>query len=190
MDIDIDFQTSFDPRKVFGQAVAASMVKNDDLVKHPCGHYFQNIPVDPVTSLAAIPYEEAELLGFFKIDFLHLSLLDAFESKTQIRQLLQKEPNWDLLQDSDCVSRLFQLSKHGELLRSVKPRSVQQVADCIALIRPGKKHLLSSYLEDPEGTRKILYQRETAGYSFKRSHAISYALTVVLQLHLIESGEL
>lgn len=190
MDIDIDFQTSFDPRRVFGQAIAASMVKNNDLVKHPCGHYFQNMPIDPVTSLAAIPYEEAEVLGYFKIDFLHLSLLDALESKSQVRELLQREPNWELLQDPNCVVKLFQLSKHGELLRRVKPTSVQQVADCIALIRPGKKHLVEQYLRSPEKVRSALYQKEDGGYAFKRSHAISYALTIVLQLHLIAAGKL
>lgn len=190
MDIDIDFQSTFDPRRLFKQAVAASMVKNNDLSKHPCGHYLQDIPVDPVTGLAAIPYEEAEVMGYFKIDFLHLSLLDNFKTKTQIRDLLKEEPDWTLLQDSDAVSKLFQIHKHEKLLKQVRPSSVQELADCIALIRPAKRHLINDYIRDKERVRPVLYQKDDTGYYFKRSHAISYALTIVLQLHLIASGAL
>jgi Bacterial DNA polymerase III alpha subunit finger domain len=190
MDIDIDFQTTFDPRRLMKQAVPASMVKNNDLVKHPCGHYFQTIPVDERTGLAAIPYEEAEVLGYFKIDFLHLSLLDNFHSKTQIRELLTQEPDWSILQDPDQVPKLFQIHKHEKLLRRVKPTTVQELADCIALIRPGKRHLVDEYVNNKEKVRKALYVKDESGYYFKRSHAISYALTIVLQLHLISQGVL
>lgn len=188
MDIDIDFQSNFDPRRLFKQAVAASMVKNNELSKHPCGHYVQAIPVDSVTGLAAIPYEEAEVLGYFKIDFLHLSLLDNFETKTQIRELLKKEPDWALLQDPTSVAKLFQIHKHEKLLSQVRPTSVQELADCIALIRPAKRHLIHEYLKNKDRIRQTLYQKDDSGYYFKRSHAISYALTIVLQLHLIAQG--
>jgi hypothetical protein len=190
MDIDIDFPTTFDPRTIFKEAIAASMVKNNDLVKHPCGHYFQTMPIDKHTGLAAIPYEEAEVLGFFKIDFLHLgSVLDHFKSKAQIRALINEEPDWTLLLNEDVVSKLFQIHRNHKLLSKVRPRSVQELADCIALIRPGKKHLVDTYLSNKEGTRKLLYARSDE-YYFKRSHAISYALTIVLQLHLIDLGRL
>lgn len=190
MDIDIDFRSDFNPRNVFDQAIPASMLRGDELVKHPCGHYFQTMPVDPVTGLAAIPYEEAECMGFFKIDFLHLSTLDHFKNKSQIRELIKMEPDWDILLNAEHVRKLFQISKHPELLATIRPRSVQELADSIALIRPGKKHLLNAYLRDRAGVRKDLYKRSDDGYYFKKSHAISYALTIVLQLHLIELGKL
>lgn len=190
MDIDIDFQTAFNPTRIFDQAIPASMLRNGDLVKHPCGHYFQTMPVDEITGLAAIPYEEAECLGFFKIDFLHLSPLDHFRNKQQIRELIKIEPDWDILLDAEQVKKLFQISKHHEMLAVIRPRSVQVLADTIALIRPGKKHLISAYLKDRTGVRSELYKRSEDGYYFKKSHAISYALTIVLQLHLIELGKL
>jgi hypothetical protein len=188
MDVDIDLKTDFDPLTYFSEAVRASMVKNGELVKHPAGAYFQSIPVDPVTGLAAIPFEPAEQLGYFKIDFLHLSTLDYFDNKEQIRKLLKREPNWDLLQDPNVVSKLFQIHKHYRLLAEVKPRSVQALADCIALIRPGKRHLLSAYKKAPDVVRKELYRKQDEGYSFKKSHAIAYAMTIVLQLHLANAG--
>lgn len=167
------------------------MVKDNLLTKHPCGQYFQTMPKDDITGLAAIPYEEAEVLGYVKIDFLHLSILDHFTSKADVRELMHKEPDWSLLEVQENVEKLFQLHNHFSLVEQVKPSSVQELADCITLIRPGKRHLLKQYLENREQTRKLhLYAKTADGYSFKRSHAISYAFTIILQLHLLEAGKL
>ena len=98
MDIDIDFPTAFDPRTVMKQAIPASMVRNGELVKHNCGHYFQAIPVDAPTNIAAIPYDQAAELGYFKIDFLHLSCLDVVKDKTELRELSKKAPDLMMVQ--------------------------------------------------------------------------------------------
>lgn len=198
MDVDIDLPTTFDPLKLFPSAIAASMTKLmkgetiPDLVKHPCGHYFQTVPIDPVTHLAAIPFKEAEDLGYFKIDMLHLGLLDGFKNKAEIRRLMNKEPDWSLLDDADVVERLFHLGRHYDLVNKVKPRSVLELSDCMALIRPGKKSLVDTYVEEREYVRDyMLYVRsEDDEYTFKRSHALAYAFNVVLQLHLIKQGRL
>lgn len=192
MDIDIDFPSSFDPRKIMREAIAASQVRNGELVKHACGHYFQTMPIDTHTGLAAIPYEEAEACGFFKIDFLHLhGILENFESKAEIRELIKHAPRWTLLQDAHQVEKLFQLKKHADLLKRIKPTSVEELADCIALIRPGKKYMIDRYASsaDRKSLRKELYSKVDQPY-YKKSHAISYALTIVLQLHLIAAGVL
>lgn len=189
MDVDIDFPTSFDPLTIFSDAVRASMIKDGKLSKHPAGVYLQAMPSDPITGLAAIPYNHAEDHGYMKIDFLHLSVLDAFENKQQIRALLDKEPDWDMLTIDTVVAKLFQIHKHGDLLYEIEPRSVIELADCIALIRPGKRHLLDEYRKNTTKVRKMLYQKPTDNkYYFKKSHAIAYSLTIVLQLHLIKAG--
>jgi len=85
--------------------------------------------------------------------------------------------------------KLFQLHKRYDIVSKVKPKSVVELADCMALIRPGKKHLLDSYLKNKEQVRHELYTKPNdGGYTFKKGHAISYALTVVLQMHLIKGG--
>lgn len=187
MDVDIDLKTNFDPIQYFPEAIRASMVKNNELVKHPAGVYFQSIPVDSVTDLAAIPYNKAEEIGYFKVDFLHLSTLDYFDNKQQIRTLIKKEPDWSLLQDPSVVAKLFQIHRHYKLLIEVKPKSVQELADCIALIRPGKRHLLQAYIKSRDTVRPELYRKPDEGYYFKKSHAIAYAMTIVLQLHLVKA---
>ncbi len=188
MDIDIDFKTEFDPLSLF-EAVRASRVQSGKLAKHPCGIYFQNIAVDPQTKLSAIPFKEAEDLGYFKIDFLHLSILDHFDSKEQIRQLSRLPPDWDMLQDEEVVEKLFQLHRHHATLVKVKPQSVQELADVIALIRPGKKKLLDAYIKDKEAVRPHLYTKPDDGQMYyKKPHAVAYAITIVLQLHLIKGS--
>ena len=189
MDVDIDFRTDFDPQKIFPEAIRASRIQDKEIKPHNAGVYFQHIAKDCITRLAAIPYQEAEESGYFKIDFLHLSLLDNFENKTEIRTLLKREPDWLLLQNPAVVGKLFQLHSHFELVHSIKPSSVQELADCIALIRPGKRYLLDAYIKDRNVIRKELYTKPDDDRPYyKKSHAIAYALTITLQLHLIKSG--
>ena len=191
MDVDIDFRTDFDPLEHFPEAIRASRIQNGEIKSHPAGAYFQRIPQDAITGLAAIPFKEAEDEGYFKIDFLHLSILDVFESKEEIKILLNKEPDWCLLQAPSVVGKLFQLHDHYDVVSQIKPSSVQELADCIAIIRPAKRFLLDKYLKDRRAVRIALYQKPTDGRAyFKKPHAISYALTIVLQLHLISAGVL
>lgn len=192
MDIDIDLQTKFKPTEYFDNATVASMLSKDELVKHPCGAYFQNIAQDPTTQLAAIPYKEAQQLGYFKIDFLHLSVLDDFTSKEEIRALMKVAPDWDLLLDEEQVSKLFHIKNHFDLINRIRPTNVHELGDAIALIRPGRKHLLDKYMQDKEFVRDhMLYVKNADDeYSFKRSHSIAYAFNIILQLHLITQGKL
>lgn len=185
-DIDIDFPTSFDVKELFPQSVKAIMVNDNEIKKHPCGAYFQNMPVDDVTGMAAIPYDKAPDYGYSKIDFLHLSILDGFSSKTEIREMLKKEPDWSLMLREDIVEQLFQLKKHYEIISKIRPKSVVEIADIIALIRPEKRNLLKDYLSNREKTRPKLYrQKDDDKSSFKLSHALAYAHVVVLQLHVL-----
>lgn len=189
MDIDLDFRTDFNPIKYFPLAVRASMVEKGVLKKHTVGAYFQNIPKDKVTELSAIPYKTAEELGYFKIDFLHLNLLDIFESKEEIRELLKIEPDWSLLEEQEIVEKLFQIHRHFDIVSKIKPASIQELADTIALIRPAKRFLLDAYISDKEKVRKEIYRKpdDPKKYYFKRSHSIAYSLNIVLQLHLIKA---
>jgi len=189
MDIDIDCPSNMDPGKIFPGSVRASQYKNGKLTPHPCGVYFQDVPTDPITKLAAVPYEQAEELGCFKVDFLHLHVYDHFTSREEIVELLKHDPDWSLLNIPSVVGQLFHLSKHFDLIAQIKPRSVLEIADCLSLIRPQKRFMLKKYLENPLKIRAELYKHEAGdGYAFKKAHAIAYALVIVLQLHLIKGG--
>ena len=190
MDVDIDIHPNFKPATVFPTWPRAAVLKDRKLTAHPCGVYPQKMATDPVTGLAAIPYDQAEDLGYLKVDFLHLSVYSHFKSRSEIEELLQKEPDWTLLQVPSQQAKIFQLAKHGELLSKLKPKTIMELADIMALIRPGKRQFIGLYEKDREAGRRILYAKDESGYSFKKSHACAYAYVVFLQLHLIEQGRL
>ena len=190
MDIDIDFKTDFDPLDYFKDGVRASRVDKGELRKHPAGVYLQSIAQDPITKLSAIPFEEAEELGYFKIDFLHISLLDDFESKEEIRTLLELEPDWSLLDEQKNVEKLFQIKNQFDVVQIINPKSIEDLCDVVAIFRPGKKHLLQHYRANKEFIRKELFRTpdDPDKYYFKKSHSLAYAMNIVLQMHLIKAG--
>ena len=65
--------------------------------------------------------------------------------------------------------------------RSSEPRSIEDLAICIALPRPGKAHLINK--PRSEINREIWMK--TDNYYFKKSHAIAYASAIVVQLNLM-----
>jgi hypothetical protein len=186
-DIDLDLPTGTDIRQLFPTCIPASRVDDEsELVKHPCGYYFENIAIDPLTQLAAIPHKEAGDIGYTKIDFLSLSLLNAFDTKTDFRKACRKQPNWTLLTDRSIVAQLFQVKNHYDLIQKISPTSVQELADAVALIRPDKRLLLNDYLRNRQKIRPMLYRSLTDDKSaFRKGHAISCAITIVAQLNLL-----
>lgn len=177
-DIDIDVRSSTD-KTVYG---VRAIIYDEDrrrVKPHPSGYYVEsNIPVDPETGMAAIEYKESEELGFSKIDLLTATAYDSFKSKQEVLDAL-KNPDWSLLLDRSFVERLPQLGKHFELVEQVAPKSIQELADVLALIRPDKVHLIEKYIEDKEYIRPNIYRRGKSGYRFKKAHAIAYAHQIV-----------
>lgn len=186
MDIDIDTPSSFDPKEVFTDVVYASVINNGRFRKHPAGVYFQQVPTEPTQDVCCLPYDLAPHFDLFKVDFLHLSLLDVFDSKDQIRELMKKPPKWEMLEDEDVVAELFQLKNHFDVLQLIQPRSIQELADCVALIRPGRRYLLDQYKSDPVQSRAELYKLPLPKGCFKKAHAIAYAFNISLQLHMFD----
>jgi len=185
MDIDIDVPTKTNPIEIFPESIRASMVEDGELKKHPVGVYFQRIPVDEKTGLSAIPYKISSSFGYFKIDIIHLKLLDMFESRDQLKRYMYTEPDWSMLQDKSIVSQLFHLSNSYDVVSLVAPKSVLELADCLALIRPGKTKLINSYIKDKKATRVELYRKEKPS-DLRKSHALPYAYLVIAQLNLIK----
>jgi len=69
-DIDIDFVDRDQALTLF-EHIPASRLDNNRLVKHNTGVYLHAVPVDAVSGLCQIPYEQAEEQKYFKIDFLN-----------------------------------------------------------------------------------------------------------------------
>ncbi len=189
MDIDIDISSKTKVNIIFPDVILASMVINGELKKHPAGVFFQNIPIDSITGLAAIPYDKASDEGYFKIDFLNLHILDMFDSKEEMRKMLKIDPDWKILEKEKNIKKLFHIANHSNVVMLVKPTSIDALSDILALIRPNKKKLLDKYLMNKESVIDELFKRESPR-DMRRSHTIAYALLIVLQMHLITMGKL
>ena len=181
-DIDIDFLDRTQALELFDH-VPASRLDNNKLVKHNTGVYFHPVPVDPITGLCQIPYEQAEEQGFFKIDFLNVGLYKGIQNEEHLIRLMNVEPLWDLLEDDSFNQLLFHVNGHGDILRKMKPTSVEQLAAVLAMIRPAKRHLIGQSWN--EVIQEVWKKPSSDEYFFKKSHATAYAVAVVVQMNLI-----
>lgn len=179
-DIDIDFADR-DHALTFIPHTPASMLVKDDLKRHNVGVYLHDVPVDPITETCSIPYKQAEEHGFFKMDFLNVGVYSGIETPEQLEALLEVEPLWDLLLAEDIVDQLFHLSGHFDVVKRMKPASVMQLAMVLAMIRPAKRHLVGKSWDEVEA--EIWVPTEDDLYQFKKSHAVSYALVITVQMN-------
>ena len=184
-DIDIDFA---DRTKILDviKHVPAAMETNGSFKKHNTGVYCHSIPVNPLTGTASIDYKEAEERGYFKIDFLNVSMYSGIKDEAHLTRLMEADPLWDLLQDDSFTNLLFHINGYGDLLRKQKPKSVEDLAVCLALIRPGKRYLQEMTKKD---IMDSIWEKPTNGeYHFKKAHAVAYAMAIVVQMNLICEG--
>jgi len=182
MDIDIDFLDREQALALF-KHVRASRIDDNKLVKHNTGVYLHEVPMNAVENLCAVPYEEAEERKYFKIDFLNVGIYKGVRDETHLIQLMETEPLWDLLLDDDFTQNLFHVNGHGSILRQSKPRSIEQLAAVLAMIRPAKRYLIGK--EWTTVMTEVWTKPENDDYFFKKSHATAYAVAIVVQMNLI-----
>ena len=181
-DIDIDFIDRDQALKLF-EHIPASRIDNGKLVEHNPGVYLHEVPVDAVSSLCQIPYEQAEDEKYFKIDFLNVGIYKGVRNEDHLIQLMETEPLWDLLLQDEFADLLFHLNGHGAILRKTCPTSVEELAAVLAMIRPAKRNLIGKSW--PEIMKEVWLKPETNDYYFKKSHATAYAVAIVVQMNLI-----
>lgn len=182
-DIDIDVAPGLDRDKIGTRA----MVYNEEqekILPHPSGVYLEPVPVDELTGLCAFDHKYGDDQGYLKVDILTNTTYGKFQTKSELLQAADKEPDWSLLLNERVVADLPHLPNHMDVLRRLRPQSVEDLADVLAIIRPGKIHLLDAYEANKESVRRELYRRSSNGKPyFKKSHAISYAVMIVAALN-------
>lgn len=184
-DIDIDFADREQLLKLI-RAVPARQIHQGQVRKHNSGVYVTDIPYDPVHQCAAIDYEQAEQLGYFKIDLLNMSVYQLITSPEHYQQMLAQEPNWSRLwTDTEWASQLVHVGNYTDLLVSMKPDSITRMAAFISIIRPGKAYLQNKPWA--EVFASVWDGDSSQGFTFKHSHAISYAALVALHMNLLHS---
>ena len=181
-DIDIDFLNRSSVLDVI-KHVPASL---EDGKKHNTGVYCHEIPTNPLTGNASIDYKVADARGYFKIDFLNVSAYEGVRSEEHLKELLAVEPLWDLLEDPAVCDQLFHINGYHNLIAKLRPKSIEELSMFLALLRPGKKHLIP--VCEKEGFQSIkneIWTKTDDAYFFKKAHAVAYAHVIVVQLNLL-----
>lgn len=187
-DIDIDLADREQLLKLI-KATPARQHSQDQVRRHNSGIYVTDIPWDPVNQCAAIDYETAERLGYFKIDLLNMSVYQLIQNQQHYEQMLAAEPPWQRLwNDPVWANQLVHVGNYTELLKSMRPDSIPRMAAFISIIRPGKAHLQN---KDWKTVFDSVWDGDDShGFVFKKSHAISYACLVALHMNLLsQPGE-
>jgi hypothetical protein len=152
--------------------------------RHNSGIYVTDIPQDPVAGCAAIDHETAEQRGYFKIDLLNMSVYALIQSPEHYESMLDATPPWQRLwQDSQWAKQLVHVGNYTDLLRTMQPDSIPRMAAFISIIRPGKAHLQNRPWAEVFAT--VWDGDDSRGYTFKKSHAVSYAALVSLHMNLL-----
>ena len=186
-DIDIDLADRDQVLRLI-QATAARQDTNGQVRRHNSGVYVTDIPQDPINGCAAIDYETAEKLGYFKIDLLNMTVYQLVRDQAHYDAMLAAEPPWSRLwTDPAWASQLVHIGNYTELLRAMRPDSIPRMAAFISIIRPGKAHLQNQPWDQVFAS--VWDGDASRGFVFKKSHAISYAALVALHMNLINSTD-
>jgi hypothetical protein len=182
-DVDIDVADRTQLLSAIPHVPASILQPTGEYVKHNTGVYFQTIPQLPVEQISAIDYKSAQQQGWFKVDILNNSIYRDIVDEAHLDRLCNTEPMWELLQHREVVEQLFHINKHYDILLQYRPTCIEQLAMLLAIIRPGKRYLVGKNWD--KIAQQVWVKPSDDSYYFKHSHAISYALAIVVQLNLL-----
>jgi hypothetical protein len=188
---DLDLDMSQETRtKILNESknIPASKINSTSITPHNIGIYFCDIPQDKISGLASIDYKRAEEeFGYIKFDLLHNSIYDNFTSRKDIENVLEQNPDWNKLYKKNIVESLPHINSYYTLINELPTiDSIEKLARLLAIIRPGKQYLINVVKKagNWESIDNKIWLKEDTGYAYKHSHAISYALSIVVAMSL------
>jgi len=185
-DVDIDFFDRDGVLKLF-KHTPATIIKENKTEKHKTGVYFHAVPEHPVTRHSSLDYKKAEDRGYFKIDCLNVNIYKEVKSEQDLVKLMIQEPDWDMLKESTVVDQLFHLNGHFKIVSKLEPKTIEQLAAVLAIIRPAKRGLM--YKDWVDIMKEVWVKPTDGSYFFKKSHAVAYAQAIVVQMNLMSRAK-
>lgn len=184
-DIDIDLA---DREQVLQLIRHVPARQSQDGRRHNSGIYVTEIPRDPLNGCAAIDYEQAEQRGYFKIDLLNMSVYQQIRDSEHYEWIQAQPVPWSRLWEEPAwAQQLVHVGNYTGLLAGMRPDSIPRMAAFISIIRPGKAHLQNKPWD--EVFASVWDGDDSRGYTFKKSHAVSYAVLVALHMRLIHFAD-
>ena len=184
MDIDIDFADRERALKLI-RHVPAAINRKGEWVKHNTGVFVTDVPVDPFTGWSSLDYQEAEELGYVKLDLLNVHVYEGIRDETHLDLLMHTEPMWDMLAHKEFVEQVIHINNHYDTLRKMPEpvNSIPRMAMFLAVIRPAKRHLIGLSWKDVAAD--VWNKPSDGAYYFKKAHAVSYAQLVAVHMNLL-----
>ena len=184
-DVDLDFADRTQILGIINHVAARGRhgTKNQ-VAKHNSGVYVTDIPYVPINECAAIDYKTAEERGYFKIDFLNVYVYSLIKDTEHYQWLLEQFTPWEQLNNKEFAEQIIHIGNHYESMqRMPEPiNSIERMAMFLAIIRPGKRELLS---KEWKTVAQTVWNPTDEGYTFKKSHAIAYSHLVSLHMKLV-----
>jgi hypothetical protein len=187
VDIDIDIGNRDNLLKLI-KYIPAAINRDNNWIKHNTGVYVTSIPNDPITGLATVDYEQAEDLGYVKLDILNQSVYEQVKSNDHLDMLISTEPRWDMLNYKEFVEQVVHINNHYEVLKRMPEpvNSITRLMMLLAIIRPAKRHLIGLTWKE---VAKTIWDKPTDNsYHFKKSHSCAYAHLVKIHMNLLCGG--
>jgi hypothetical protein len=185
-DIDIDMPNRDALLQLIRHTPARLSSDHAQVRRHNSGVYVTDIPQDSVNQCAAIDYEMAEQRGYFKLDLLNMHVYDLVKDPEHYEAMLAMPPVWHRLAEEEFVAKVTHIGNHFDTLQRMPEPvdTVPRMAMFLAVIRPGKRHLVGKTWKQVAET---VWDKTTEGYTFKKSHAIAYAHVVALHMNLLHT---
>lgn len=184
MDIDIDTGNRDNILKLIKHTPAA-INRKGEWVKHNTGVFVTPVPTNPLTHMASMDYQEAEQLGYIKLDLLNVSVYEQVKSNEHLDLLMNTEPRWDMLEHQEFVQQVIHINNHYDTMKRMPEpiNNIPRMAMLLSVIRPAKRHLVGKTWKEVAQT---VWEKPADGsYYFKKSHAVSYAHLVAVHMNLL-----
>jgi hypothetical protein len=113
-----------------------------------------------------------------------MSVYQLIKNPDHYQTMLEKQPDWSRLwTDQEWAKQLVHVGNYTDLLVTMRPDSIPRMAAFISIIRPGTAHLQN---KDWATVFASVWDGDNSqGFTFKHSHAISYAALVALHMNLL-----
>jgi hypothetical protein len=183
-DIDIDFADRDQILQLI-KHIPAAMIRDDQTQKHNTGVYVNPIPADPFSGFSNIDYQQAEDLGYVKLDLLNVNVYRLIKNEQHLKDLIATEPMWEMLEHKEFVQQIIHINNHYDLLKKMPEpvNSIARMAMFLSIIRPAKRNLAG--LPWTEVAKTVWEKPSNDAYFFKKSHAISYSQLVAVHMNLL-----
>jgi len=182
-DIDIDFANRLDILQHIKHTPARKLHKEKP-ERHNSGVYVQPIPYDPMLDASALHFKDADERGYFKIDFLNVSVYQHIKDEAHYQEMLARTPPWERLKEPEFVEQIIHIANYPRQVAQCMPDTIPRMAMFLSVLRPGKKHLMGKPWKEIAET---VWDKDDENYTFKMSHAIAYSHLVVLHMNIVDT---